>query len=158
MSEDIKEKAERLRDEFSKAKLRRVNLAHRVSDLFDKWKKELEPLTDLMAEYKIPYGNACIEGESRRGFVIGESVCGDGNALYIFDGHFITEEDADSDAFSDELIDVTTFILEYNSKIEHIQAGFDFVRYLETSALKHYNERNNELIALLKDNGVKVNI
>ena len=153
----IHKKADILRNKFSKARMARINIAQSLSQLFENWAAELEPLTLLMREFKLPYQNAFIEGQSFNGFIVGEKIEYVDEAeiryIYVFDGCLLRLINLKTDCQDDDgALGIVDFISNHDFNLDHIKAGFDYVRYLDISALREYRARNKELMRFLDDN------
>jgi len=146
----IQEKADDIRASLGKLKTERAGLADRITSMIEKWNNSLNPITEIMKEYKLPYRNNGVEGESDRGFVVGGETVGDDSLLYVFDGMFVYLTNADNGKTVGEPITTSEFVKSAN--LDHIKAGFEYVRNLKDTAVKGYCGHNKELKKFLDEN------
>jgi len=141
----VQEQAKELRAVLQMLKAERNVLADRATEVLEAWNNSLYPITEIMREYNIPFRNTLIVGESERGFVVGEAVDADNDRplLYVYDGLCVHLVDALTDERIDGPISTAKYINEAN--LEHVKAGFEYVRKLKETAVKGYLEQNNVL-------------
>jgi hypothetical protein len=151
---NIDELAKELRMSLGKLKTERSSVASQISHALFNQYNAVYSIAEIMAEYKMPYRNSLIQGESFRGFVIGELTSRDGvHLLYVFNGLIVFTVNAATDEVFDEgedgAIELADFVKTAN--LGHIKAGFDYVRNLKDTAAREYRDRNGELRRFLDE-------
>ena len=142
------ELAAELRASLNKLKAERSGLATQIADMVNRWAVELSPITTLMEEYGLPYGNTLITANSDRGYIIGEAfVENDVRILYIYNGLYVISIDESTGLMYGDIekniIELSEFVK--TADLDCLYAGFDYVRNLKTTAVTQYAERNAAL-------------
>ena len=149
----IQESADKLAAELGRLKTKRVDLSQRIADLMNSLSRELQPLRQVMAQFRIPYQNPLVEGESHKGFVLDETVINGKRALYVFmsDLGVVQQVCAETDEFI-TAIEIEPVDFAETCDLDKIKAAFDYVRNLSESAIAFYRERNNAMAKFIDEN------
>jgi len=148
---DIQDLTAEISASLSILNAKRVGLTERLSTMLNERYLALEPISKLMEKYQLPFRNDCFFGKTFKGFVLGESrLQGDQRHLYVYNGLYVCEIDAETDKrIGEKTIEMDEFLKFANLK--HIKAGFDYVADLKNTAIKHYASDNKELKKFLDE-------
>ncbi|MDR3149549.1 MAG: hypothetical protein LBT88_06020 [Oscillospiraceae bacterium] len=150
----IEDKAQNLDEMFCVMSNARRETAAEAEALLMKWDTELEPVKQVMKKHRILFRNAAVPYTgsygSLQGIVIG-STAKIPHRLIVLKTHLAVPVNGETDKADDTgAIPLQTFL--ETADLETVKAGFDFVRNLDSDAVKDMAKRNEQLKEFVSKN------